>query len=169
MNEDKLTKSGLSPREEKALSLFAAGYNCAQAVFAAFADLTDLGEKDALRIASSFGGGIARQRETCGSVSAAALTLGYLFGYDQPDRELCRAHYARVSEFCNRFREANGSLNCAELLSLTAKKVASDRADAAPTPRSPDFYTKRPCARLVLSAVEILEAMLREDGTENAE
>ncbi|MBQ7170682.1 MAG: C_GCAxxG_C_C family protein [Clostridia bacterium] len=168
MNEDKLTESGLSPREEKALSLFLSGYNCAQAVFAAFADLTGLGEKDALRIASSFGGGIARQRETCGSVSAAALTLGYLFGYDEPDRELCRAHYARVSAFCNRFREANGSLSCAELLSLAAKKAASDRADPTPTPRSPDFYGKRPCARLVVSSVEILETILREEEKKTA-
>ncbi|MBQ4298390.1 MAG: C_GCAxxG_C_C family protein [Clostridia bacterium] len=162
MNGNIPDESGLSPRQKKALTLFFSGYNCAQAVFGALADLAGLGERDALRIASSFGGGMARQRETCGTVSAAALALGYLYGYDQPDRELCRAHYALVSAFCNRFRAENGSLSCAELLRLTAEKVARDRADSTPTPRSADFYSKRPCARLVVSSVGILEELLRE-------
>lgn len=37
---------------------FLAGFNCAQAVFAAYCDVTGLPEETALRLSSSFGGGM---------------------------------------------------------------------------------------------------------------
>ena len=48
---------------EKAVALFKSGYNCAQAVFVAFSDVTGLDEKTALMLSSSFGGGMGRMRE----------------------------------------------------------------------------------------------------------
>ena len=53
---------------DRAEALFRQGYNCAQSVFAAFADLLDMEESYALRLASSFGGGVGRLREICGAV-----------------------------------------------------------------------------------------------------
>ena len=43
---------------KKAYELFMAGYNCSQSVFAAFCDVTGVDEDTALRLSSSFGGGI---------------------------------------------------------------------------------------------------------------
>ena len=45
-------------RKEKAEELFTQGYNCAQAVFLAYADRMDMDEKTAAKLASSFGGGM---------------------------------------------------------------------------------------------------------------
>ena len=56
---------------EKARALFLEGYNCAQAVFCAFEDLTGLDRETSARLASSFGGGMGRMREVCGTVSGA--------------------------------------------------------------------------------------------------
>ena len=59
----------------KAMGLFLDGYNCAQSVF------TD--EKEALRLGSSFGGGMGRLREVCGALSGIFMTAGLLYGYDR--------------------------------------------------------------------------------------
>lgn len=47
--------------KEKARENFLKGYNCAQAVFVAFSDVTDLSEEKAFLISSSFGGGMGIQ------------------------------------------------------------------------------------------------------------
>lgn len=54
-------------RGEKAEALFLEGYNCAQAVVIAFEDLHGLDRETAAKLSSSFGGGMARLREVCGS------------------------------------------------------------------------------------------------------
>ena len=84
-------------RAAQAGALFDRGYNCAQSVACAFADLTGLPEENLAKMASSFGGGIGRLRETCGAVSGMALVLGMLAGYSDPgDSAAKSAHYARV-------------------------------------------------------------------------
>ena len=52
-------------KSDKARELFSNGYNCAQATFCAFADELDLDFDTALKLSSSFGGGIGRLREVC--------------------------------------------------------------------------------------------------------
>ena len=102
---------------ELARDLFIQGYNCAQAVFCAFCDVTGLEIDTAARMASSFGGGLGRLREVCGTVSGAALVLGMTRGYADPgDYAAKKDHYALVQDFARRFREANGSIVCRELL-----------------------------------------------------
>ncbi|MBO5859485.1 MAG: C-GCAxxG-C-C family protein, partial [Clostridia bacterium] len=44
-------------RPEKAKELFENGYNCAQAVFCAFEDVTGMEHETALRFSAGFGGG----------------------------------------------------------------------------------------------------------------
>ena len=68
-----------------AAKYFVEGYNCAQAVVLAFCDVTGLDEKTALRISSSFGGGMGRLREVCGACSGMFMVAGLLYGYDELD------------------------------------------------------------------------------------
>ena len=142
---------------ELAKSLFEQGHNCAQAVFLAFTDLTGLDQTIAMRLASSFGGGMGRLREVCGAVSGMFMAAGLLYGSeDTHSQEEKAAHYARIRELAAAFRERNGSYICRELL---------DRPDAAPgghpEPRTPAYYTKRPCAQLCYDAAEILDQYIR--------
>lgn len=144
---------------ERARELFLQGYNCAQAVACAFCDVTGLTMEESARMASSFGGGLGRLREVCGTVSGACLVLGIVRGYDDPgDYEAKKAHYARVQDFARRFREANGSIVCRELL-----KGVEVAPGLTPEARTAEYYKKRPCPGLAYCAAKILEEMLREE------
>ena len=139
-------------RAETAEAYFRKGYNCAQSVAMAFADLTGLSETESARMASSFGGGLGRMREVCGAVSGMALVAGILYGYDDPTVPGASAkHYALVQELSGKFREANGSMVCRELLGDRSAVTSS------PEPRTTEYYKKRPCAELVRMAASILE------------
>lgn len=141
---------------QRARELFMQGYNCAQAVSCAFGDVTGLDVDTAARLASSFGGGLGRLREVCGTVSGAALVLGIAKGYADPkDYEAKKAHYALVQEFARRFREKNGSIICRELLSGVGITTGG-----APEARTEEFYKKRPCPELAACAAEIVEELL---------
>ncbi len=141
---------------QRARELFMQGYNCAQAVACAFGDVTGLDVDEAARLSSSFGGGLGRLREVCGTVSGAAIVLGIAKGYSDPkDYEAKKAHYALVQEFARRFREANGAIVCRELLS--GVEVAPG---GVPEARTEEFYKKRPCLRLAECSARILEEML---------
>ena len=150
----------MTDHAELARSLFLQGYNCAKAVVCAFGDITGLDIDAAARMASSFGGGLGRLREVCGTVSGAALVLGIAKGYADPtDFEAKKAHYHLVQEFARRFREQNGSIVCRELLSGVSATSGGD-----PEARTPEYYQKRPCPNLAWQAAHILDEMLNESG-----
>ena len=56
-------------RREAAVSNFKQGYNCAQSLVLAFADILPVDREQLSKLASSFGGGMGRLREVCGAVS----------------------------------------------------------------------------------------------------
>ena len=95
---------------------FKEGYNCSQAVFAAFSEEVGLPRQTALQLASGFGGGIGRMREVCGAFSGAVMALGALYGSDDPAHKT--AVYAMVQELAAKFKAETGSLICRELLGL---------------------------------------------------
>ena len=66
----------IEERVLRARELFMSGYNCSQSVFMALADLYEIPEQQAARLAASFGGGVGRLREMCGACSAMALREG---------------------------------------------------------------------------------------------
>ena len=145
----------------RAAELFCKGYNCAQAVTVAFCDVTGLSEEFSARLASSFGGGMGRMREVCGAVSGMMTVLGLLYGYSQAGNDaLKKAHYQNVQALAGAFREQCGSIICREILK-------NPPSDPNPTPRNEDFYKKRPCARLVFLAAQILDDYIREHPVEN--
>ena len=97
----------------KAMELFLDGYNCAQSVFTAFCDLHGMEEKEALRLSSSFGGGMGRMREVCGALSGIFMAAGLLYGYDSPDdKDAKTEHYRRIQELAGAFKERTGTLLC---------------------------------------------------------
>ena len=133
---------------EKAVKLFTDGYNCAQAVFGAFADDLGFDEATALKMAAPFGGGFGRQREVCGAVTGASLVFGLEYGDDKT------AVYGYVQEFCRRFKEECGSIVCRELLEGTGATQGG-----APEERTDAYYAKRPCVEMVKLAARILTEM----------
>lgn len=146
----------MTRHEAHAGELFLQGYNCAQAVFCAFTDVTGLTEAEAARIASAFGGGMGRMREVCGAISGMLLTLGMLEGYDDPQAGAEKAAlYARVQALAAQFRAENGAILCRELLG-----DASPSHTPTPEARSSHYYETRPCANLVRCAARLLDEHL---------
>ena len=137
-------------RSKRAGELFLSGYNCAQSVTAAFADLMGMEEAAAARLASPFGGGMGRMREVCGAVSGMFFVLSYLYGYDTPgDDESKKALYTEVQALAARFQERCGSIVCREILK-------NPPSDPNPSPRTAEYYRQRPCARMIMIATQIL-------------
>lgn len=102
---------------EKAQALFLEGCNCAQAVFTAFCDVTGFTNREAMALASSFGGGVGRMREICGALSGAFLAMGWLYGYEEPGT--MRKRPPITPGFRNwppAFREQHGAIQCRALL-----------------------------------------------------
>jgi C_GCAxxG_C_C family probable redox protein len=142
---------------EKAAELFAGGYNCAQSVLGAFCSEVGLDDRTALKITAGFGGGLSCG-EICGAVSGAVMFIGLKCGfYDAND--LSRKSYCsgKTSEFIKKFKEANGSLICRDLLSSKAPGPGGNGAPPAQKSR------KAICTGLVECAAGLLESMEFED------
>ncbi len=144
--------------KERARELFLEGYNCSQSVFIPFCHRFGIDESTAKKISAGLGGGLGRQREVCGAVSAASMVLGDIAAAQQgADQESKKENYILVREFCDRFKERHPSIICREMLQDLAKNDG-----AVPDERTPEYYIKRPCLRAIEDAVEILTQMLEE-------
>ena len=107
----------MTTKAEKARELFESGYNCSQAVVGAFADDIGMDFDKAVRLASSFGGGMGRMQEVCGAVSGMFMVAGLLFGYSSPEASDAKMeHYKFIRELAEEFKQKNGSIICRELL-----------------------------------------------------
>lgn len=143
-------------RAELAKTYFTSGYNCAQSVALAFADLCGLPKEELERVTVGFGAGMGRLREVCGCVSGGVAVLGEVF-FERPKSEV----YALVQALARGFAEENGSYLCGEL--LTGAGVSYGKEPTAEA-RTEAYYKKRPCAELAASAARLLEKLLQEQG-----
>jgi C_GCAxxG_C_C family probable redox protein len=104
-------------KTDDAFKAFETGFSCAQSVLTAFSREAGIPEDISNRIATAFGGGIARRSLTCGAVSGAFMVIGLKYGNSRAeDKEAKELTYAKVNEFCRLFIEKHGSINCTELL-----------------------------------------------------
>ena len=121
----------LEERVNRAVQNFEAGYNCAQSVFLAYSDIFELDMETAKKMSVSFGGGVGRMREICGTVSAMAMLAG--------------------------FKEKNGTIICRNLLPPEDAAATTP----APAARTQEYYKKRPCGRFVGDSARIAGRMLK--------
>ena len=142
-------------RFEKAFALHEKGYNCAQAVIGAYADVIGIGEQEAYSIGAGFGGG-AGTGELCGAVSGAVMVLGLLTPVDMDDPVASKKRTTALSkEFQKRFVEKFRHLRCHDL--LKNKFVPDDT-----TPGAKAMGLTGHCDIMIVTAVEIVEEMLAE-------
>ncbi|MBC3795768.1 C-GCAxxG-C-C family protein [Acetobacterium tundrae] len=146
----------------QARELFEKGYNCSQSVFAAFCDETGMELETALKISSSFGGGMGRLREVCGAVTAMFMIAGIKYGYTDPRDDVKKAeHYKRIQALAFKFKERNGSYICRDLLDM----VGTD--NPIPKARTDEYYQTRPCEQLVGIAAEIMDEVINRKSLEH--
>lgn len=137
---------------DRAEALFTQGYNCAQAVFGAFAEDVLLPIDTMMKLSSSFGGGMGRLREVCGACSGIFMAAGLLYGYAGPEEGAVKAnHYALIRSLAAQFEAVHGSIVCREILGRRAE------VGGTPEKRTQEYYAARPCVKCVRCAAEILE------------
>ena len=147
----------MSKKTEKAKELFKSGYNCSQSVLGVFCEELGLDFPTAVKISSSFGGGMGRMREVCGAVSGMFMAAGLACYHLDNSTENKSKQYKIVQDLAARFKNKNGSIICRELLQGIESSTSPQ-----PSERTEAYYKKRPCIDLVSDAVEILEQYLQE-------
>ena len=148
----------INERVETARNYFLGGYNCAQSIALAYHDVMGIEKELSATMAAPFGGGMGRLREVCGTVSGMFMVAGFIAPNAQPnDTANKKSCYALVQSLAERFREENGSIVCRELLGLTQQKD-----DPTPSPRTEEYYHRRPCAEYVAIAARILGEKINE-------
>jgi C_GCAxxG_C_C family probable redox protein len=129
--------------------------NCAQSVLTVFCEDLGLDRISALKIATGFGGGMARSGRTCGAATGAYMVLGLTQRLTPENpRESLEKTYALIREFNKQFEAAHGSLTCRDLLSIdlnTPEGLISAREKKVFTTVCPVF---------VSDAVKILDSLL---------
>ena len=181
MDRKRIESIDIEERVAKGVALFKQGYNCSQSVAMTFSDLYDIDPPMMARFSASFGGGIGRMRETCGSACAMFMLAGLevqdvedspattnLQVNPYPSQELKRKDYEVVQRLARDFREATGSICCKELLGLNKRRADGTLPEiaitATPEARTDEYYRKRPCVRMVETAVRIYCRYLKEKG-----
>ena len=153
-----MTAEEINQRVAKAEQLFMQGYNCAQAVVAAYADHYGITEKQALQMSAGFGGGIGRMRLTCGAVCGMVMLEGLQSGSTEiNDREGKSANYRKVQQLLDTFKQQFGTITCAELLKLKKDTPLSYEASE----RTAEYYRQRPCVNQVVEAARIFGETLK--------
>lgn len=148
----------IDERIEIAVQNFESGYNCAQSVFLAYADVFDVNLEMAKMMSVSFGGGLGRMREVCGTVSAMAMLAG--FRYPVPDKEdrIARTkNYEIVQKMATLFKKEHETIICRSLIS----SMGDVKTTPEPSERTAEFYAKRPCSKYVATAARIAGEMLQ--------
>ena len=129
----------MSEKAKLAQELHAQGYNCAQAVFCAFAEDLGVDMQTARRLMEGFGGGMGDRTNICGAVSGAVAAVGYFFSNGVAERGPQRNMvYGKVSETTKAFDAIYGGNICANILQAN------------------------PCGQKVYDAAAIVEKILAE-------
>lgn len=138
-----------------AVDVFEEGFNCAQAVVAAFVAQTGVAEQTAYRIACGFGAGMGRRQETCGAVTGGIMVLGMVYGRDIGRTDIDKENtYQMVNDFMDEFEKRHATTECRVLLGcdLTTEEGKRQYTDT--------HLHSAVCVQCVRDAVAILDGML---------
>ena len=143
-------------KQEKALNLYHSGFNCSQAVVAAFSEDLNIDEKMALKLASGFGSGM-RCGDMCGAITGALMILGLIDGQEvATDQETKKQMGLRVDQFHEHFINRHGANRCIDLLDYDMRLPDSK------IPVEKKQLKRVKCDSYVKDAVAIVEKMIND-------
>ena len=142
----------MSEKVKQAPDAFGEGYNCAQAVIAAFAGSLGMDRETALRFAGGFGGGL-RSGEVCGAISGAVMAIGLKYGQtDAADKATTEQCNRMTIRFMDQVRKEQGTVLTRYLLGYAGRHEKAGQAMAPALIRAI-------CKRAIHKAVVTLETM----------
>jgi len=140
---------GNNDKAKEAEAIFLEGFNCAQAMAAAFGPELGIERETALKLGAPFGGGIADTGGICGAVTGALLAIGLRYGSAKPPGRIRKAMVNRASKrFLEEFEGAFGSLSCRDIRPPKTGRLGDKKV------------REKRCAQVVKTACEILKGII---------
>jgi len=100
-----------------AINFFKNGNNCAQSVFAHFANRLGLTQDSAVKIATGFGAGMGRTQQTCGAITGGILVLNSRYGRTETTTEEEQEELIeKIQILCDVFKNEHQSTQCLKIL-----------------------------------------------------
>ncbi|HKM42887.1 MAG TPA: C-GCAxxG-C-C family protein [Limnochordia bacterium] len=141
----------MSKKLEEALELFSGGFNCAQATLGPFVEMEKEGGRLALKLASSFGGGM-RTGGVCGAVTGALMVIGAREGQCLADDQAAKERCSKLTlHFMDEYAKRKGTLLCREILGYDVRDAEAAKKFAA--------CKGQKCADAIRTAIKLLEEM----------
>ena len=138
---------------EKAVMLMKNGFLCSQSVFATLSEELGLEQKQALKIATGFGAGIACQGDICGAVSGAILAIGLKHGNHEglSDVDLKNKTFYFTQELIERIKTKHGSYTFKGLTGIDFTDPGSVKL------ASESGMVEKICFNVIRDSVQIVE------------
>ena len=109
----------------------------------------------AARMATPFGGGVARLGTICGALIGGAMALGFCYGRTQAEeKERKEKTYKKVQEMLREFEEDFGTIQCKNLIQLNL-------LDPADRQKFQEMKLINRCSQFVAKSVESARRLLR--------
>jgi len=145
-------------KADDAVNIFISGFNCSQAILAAFGAEYGLDPLMAYRVGAAFGGGIGHLGETCGAVTGAVLVIGLHYGMTVNDgSQSNREAYDKVQQLAAEFKARNGTIKCRDLLGFDIDdRELFHAALKKGGPQGPQVV----CPKAVRDAAEIVASLI---------
>ena len=110
----------------------------------------------AIKMATPFGGGVARWGTICGAVVGGARGLGYCYGSPRAEeKENGEKTYAKVQQMIREFEKDFGTIQCKDLIHLNL-------LDPADRKKFQEMNLRQRCSQFVARSVENVRKLLRE-------
>jgi len=145
----------MSQTEEKAISLFTSGLNCAQSVLSAYSEKLNFDNTLAVNISCGFGGGMGRLQETCGAVTGAFMVLSIFNGNKYTENGVKKIMtYSMIQDFNIKFLARHETSNCRALLNcdLTTEEGLLYLHE--------NNLHEKVCEKCIRSSVQIINALI---------
>ena len=132
---------------DRAAARFLGGFNCAESILLTLAEHYGVNTAIVPKIATPFGGGIARTASICGCVTGAIMSIGAKYGRTQSSEDRAKA-YSAATSFMNAFEKRFGSSICYDLIGCDFRTPEGRR-------RFEELKERR-CVNFVKGAIEIV-------------
>jgi len=109
----------------------------------------------AMKMATPFGGGIARWGTVCGAVIGGGMALGFCYGRTQGEqREEREKTYTKVQEMVRQFEKEFGSVQCRDIIQLNL-------VDPADRKKFEELNLRKKCSHIVAENVGNIRRILK--------
>jgi len=116
----------------------------------------DFDKDQAAKMATPFGGGVARFGTICGALVGGAMALGFCYGRTRADeKEKREKTYAKVQEMLREFQKDFKTIQCQELIQLNLM-------DPADRQKFQDRKLIQRCSQFVAETAENARRLVRE-------